>query len=484
MSAHVQDKLWAHARGQLSAADANAVTTHVAECGDCARILEQFKAAVSVVTPVEPPALDDAAWRRIDSKVLEAARKELVRPRSPFEWLSEHWRAFALVGALGAATAAIFLVVTKPEINPAPQQSPIAQAPTVIPAPVPVLPAVIQEPPSAVQVASAAKLTVDEAAVEQGGQVRVGQKLRTGVGGQAFVVLPEGSKAGVLANSTLTLAQASAKEVRLELDRGTLLVAAAHAGEERKFQVVAGQVEVFVVGTRFLVERDDRTTVVVDEGQVEVLAGGQKHVVVAGETFVVESNGKVIRKKSITPASRAAFRTLTGEPEKLGALTKPNTEPKLTDTEPSEQIQEPEVVAQPDAGAKVAFADPTPPPLVVPGDTAPTQQQQKPQDRFDFLSALKKIDLKNVNLDSPFPPPGMPVAEYRVHQLRLAADRGQCERVVERSDAWLGEFGADNTVKDLPTLKKTVLFTKARCLSKLGKNADAEKVRAQADAIH
>src|SRR4051812_46647955 len=106
MSAHVQEQLWAHARGQLQGSDAAAVEEHLRSCADCSRVLDQFKAAVVVVKPAEPPALDDAAWRRIDNKVMDAAKRELGRGQSPFAWLFEGWKPFVAFGALAAAALA------------------------------------------------------------------------------------------------------------------------------------------------------------------------------------------------------------------------------------------------------------------------------------------------------------------------------------------------------------------------------------------
>lgn len=502
MSAHVQEKLWAHARGQLPAGEARDVDAHLTECSDCSRVLAQFRGAVAFVKPVEPPPLDDATWRRIDERVMDAARRELRGSRHPFAWLMEGWRPFAAFGALAAAAVLTFLLwpsapKTQPDAPPVVAQNdkavPIAE-PTTLPLPDrnTIAQPEFVEPPPALKLASATKLKVDKTAAERGGQVRIGQKLETEAGGQAFVVLPEGSKAGVLGNSSLKLSAASESDVKLELDRGTLLVAAAHVEQARRFAVQAGAVEIVVVGTRFLVERDDRVTVVVEEGKVEVAAGGQKHHVAAGETLIIETSGKVVRRKSVTPGARAAFRALATESPRttagINASLKANgTEARLTELEQN-GAEEPQTVAMaqlPDAGAAKKFEDPTPPPLLVPGSgeekvaNGPARAEQ----HFDFLSALKKIDLKNVNLDSPFPPPGMPVAEYRVHQLRLAADRGQCERVVERSDAWLTEFGNDPKTKDLALLKKAVLFNKARCLSKLGRSDEAQKVRIQAESV-
>lgn len=501
MSAHVEEQLWSHARGALADQDAKRVDAHLGACAECQRVFQQFKAAVEVVRPVEPPVLDDAAWRRVDSKVMEAARRELPGGGSIFARIFSDWRPFAAAGVLAAAALAFFYlspgpaqqleqpvrqdVVATPQPQVAPpggveqslEQPPLEQPPIV-------------DVPKWVDVSTSSGATVADAALAK--SVRVGDRIQTVKAGKAFLLLPDGSRAGVTGDAKFSVVEATASNVKLALEQGTLLVAAAHRGDERTFSVAAGFVEVFVVGTRFLVERDERVTVVVEEGTVEVRANGQNHKVSAGETLVFDSAGKVSRKKAVTPAARAAFRELQSEAKVSSKQSAAQTQVAQTDsaqrlTDEDDSVEPVEggavAVGQADAGAK--FGALTPPPLFDPGEPKqqPVATAQPEKKKFDLLATLKGIDLKNINLDAPYPPVGMPVSEYRVHQLQRNADRGQCERVVERADSWMTEFGADPKVLNRPVLAKAVLFTKARCLTKLGRTADAEKVRQQAEAV-
>lgn len=491
MSAHVEEQLWSHARGTLAEQDAKSVDAHLGACADCQRVFQQFKAAVEVVRPVEPPVLDDAAWRRVDSKVMEAARRELSGGGSIFARIFSDWRPFAAVGVLAAAALAFFY------LSPGPTQQleqPVRQDVVAMPQPQVAPPAVVQAPiidvPKWVDVSTSSGATVADAALAK--SVRVGDRIHTVKAGKAFLLLPDGSRAGVTGDAEFSVVEATASNVKLSLEQGTLLVAAAHAGDERTFSVAAGSVEVFVVGTRFLVERDEHVTVVVEEGTVEVRANGQNHKVSVGETLVFDSAGKVTRRKAVTPAARAAFRELQSEAKvsskhsaALPQVARSDSAQRLTDEDDAVEPVEGGAVAvgQADAGAK--FGALTPPPLFDPADPKqqPVANAQPEKKKFDLLATLKGIDLKNINLDAPYPPVGMPVSEYRVHQLQRNADRGQCERVVEKADSWMTEFGADPKVLNRPVLAKAVLFTKARCLTKLGRTADAEKARQQAEAV-
>lgn len=500
MSGHVQEQLWAHAKGQLKADAAREVDSHLTACAECRRMFEQFRGAVMFVQPVDPPVLDDAAWSRVDSKVMAVARAELARRSAVSGGLFGDWRRFAAFGVLAAAAIAFFVLAPDRAPPPPPPVNVIAQQPKVTPPPV----VVPQQPPTLaheqfarVEVSSAADASSAEGQVKD--SILLGESIRTGQTGRVFVALADGSRAGVVGASEFKVVRSAPEQVRLELARGTLVVAAAHAGESRTFAVSAGTVEVFVVGTRFLVERDEIVTVVVEEGKVEVAANGQRHRVSVGETLIIDSSGNVRRKRAVTPAARAAFRELRTHAPVSAAQQQvaPPTVAQTVAESPGQRLTEEDDVvppveggqlaaASPDAG--VSFGEPSAPPLLIPGD-----QQQQPvasatpepakKQPFDLLAPFKRINLKNISLDSPYPPVGMEVSEYRVHQLQRTADRGQCERVLERADAWMTEFGASPAVKSRLELSKAVLFTKARCLTKLGRTADAEKTRTQAEAL-
>lgn len=85
---------------------------------------------------------------------------------------------------------------------------------------------------------------------------------------QETIELVDGSRLVLEPSTRLRLVHVSARKVHLALEHGTLEAFVTHA-EARPFTVLAGQVEVSVVGTRFRVSLDrDDVSVSVDEGRV------------------------------------------------------------------------------------------------------------------------------------------------------------------------------------------------------------------------
>lgn len=77
-----------------------------------------------------------------------------------------------------------------------------------------------------------------------------------------------------------------ADQIEVVLERGTVDCRVAPRQQRAPFVVLAGRVRVEVVGTKFAVSRDgDSARVVVHEGVVEVLAGGDRTRVRAGERW-------------------------------------------------------------------------------------------------------------------------------------------------------------------------------------------------------
>lgn len=97
--------------------------------------------------------------------------------------------------------------------------------------------------------------------------------------------LEEGSTVVVAEATSGELEAVSADEVRVRLDRGVMRFDVAKK-PGRRFSVVAGRVEVRVVGTRFVVRREQRASVSVERGVVEVWVEGTKRAVLeAGDTW-------------------------------------------------------------------------------------------------------------------------------------------------------------------------------------------------------
>jgi transmembrane sensor len=118
----------------------------------------------------------------------------------------------------------------------------------------------------------------DGTVLEPGATIATGQTPLTGV-------LQEGSTIQAEAVSTGALEFASASEVRVRLDRGTFRFDVAKK-PTRRFSVLAGRVEVRVIGTTFTVRRDTAASVRVERGVVEVwVEGTQRAVLTAGQSW-------------------------------------------------------------------------------------------------------------------------------------------------------------------------------------------------------
>jgi transmembrane sensor len=105
-------------------------------------------------------------------------------------------------------------------------------------------------------------------------------------GDHLSMALPDGSHIELDPSARIEVRERSKNRVRVELTRGRAEFDVAR-DPERKFVVVAGAVEVEVIGTRFFVERGDgeRVRVEVERGIVAVHARGETHRLTAGSTW-------------------------------------------------------------------------------------------------------------------------------------------------------------------------------------------------------
>jgi len=124
--------------------------------------------------------------------------------------------------------------------------------------------------------------------------------------------LDEGSKLAVEPHSQVRVLASSDEQVQLELERGAILCDVVHK-QNRRFAVLAGDFEVRVVGTRFVVEREvtaegSTVKVRVERGGVEVRRVGQEDRlfrVKAGQSW--SSQERLLAEGQIE-ASRAALK--------------------------------------------------------------------------------------------------------------------------------------------------------------------------------
>jgi hypothetical protein len=471
--AHERDSLWDYARGGLAREDAERIAAHLALCGDCAQALDEVRTAQSVLHPAPVPALTAQRWHDVDARVLEAARRELTRPG----WLAALrglWGGVpvgAWAGALVAAAAAAFVLfgpsLSEPPVHPA--VPPIAER-AVAPAPLPALPE-IQVPPHQVLISAARRARSAGKALSARTSVAEGSAVTTERQGELSLALPDGSRATLLSESEVKLEHASAQTVRLHVERGTLLVAASHRSE-RAFTVQAGELEVRVVGTRFLVERDDDGVgVAVHEGVVEAELGGKTQRVSAGQsvrfragtasTRGLSEEQRVELARLDPPAAVRSHPTVWERPDESDT-------PPIPDTDSGQSV--PSVTPAPTQIA--APTEEAPPPVTAPPllDARGPDAGPKPSSRVR-PAPWPPIKLP-LHVDSHITPVNMSPDEYHVRQLVILADQGEYELALERAEQWLR--AADGG--EAPRLRREVRQTQARCLRKLGREDEARAI--------
>ncbi|MBX5480482.1 MAG: FecR domain-containing protein [Myxococcaceae bacterium] len=344
MAAHESARLWDYARGRLSGADAEAVRAHVASCPSCAEALAAARVAVDALPRLGPPPRAPSEWKALDNAVLERARAAL----QPGPWdrlrdaLSDLFTPRWTLGAAVFAAMMVAVVLWRPE----PATPPSHWTAQVISTP-----------------------GADVALVE-------GSQVQNDADGEVVLRLPEGSALAVRAGSSARLASLDASRIRLEVDRGEIVVAATHR-DQRTFEVVAGGAIVRVVGTRFSVARTlDGTIVRVTEGKVEVTAHGQTTPVSAGEELTVTPTAT--KKRSLADEIREELAPII---EKLQGVIRPTPGTQRRVHAPQPAPGDPIHPAASDS-ARSAGSAPAPgdhtgtAPAPLPGSTAPSDRAE------------------------------------------------------------------------------------------------------------
>jgi TolA-binding protein len=136
------------------------------------------------------------------------------------------------------------------------------------------------------------------------------------------VTLNDGSAVGALPHARVVLLEEARGEVRLAVRAGSATFDVTR-NRERRFVVVADDVEVWVLGTRFTVTREEtahgrRVRIAVERGEVEVRRGGVSHALRAGQAWSTEER--------LETSELAALEA--GEPEADG--------PELAEPEPAD----------------------------------------------------------------------------------------------------------------------------------------------------
>jgi hypothetical protein len=318
--------LWAYANGELDAVKMAAVEAHLAQCDACQVALVDVQETSALLKPFEPPPLSETAWRGIDEAVLDHAAKELGKPKGILDVIAS-WLPAVPAPVLVTAGLALLVVggffylrtpsqgtlheeptvvaqkSAEPEAKPEVEERPTVQAPKFVESRV-----------ASVVNAKRAKL-LNGAKLAKGAEVGAGGRVKTEAGGDAWLQLPDGSRTGVLARTDVSFVSLAPSDVKILLDQGSIVVAAAKH-KQHEFAVESHGVEVHVVGTHFLVSRNgSETDVAVEEGAVEVTSPLGTNRVEAGSRLVVHDDGGLVAERQLTKSERGEFKSLASSEE-------------------------------------------------------------------------------------------------------------------------------------------------------------------------
>ncbi|MBK7865434.1 MAG: FecR domain-containing protein [Archangiaceae bacterium] len=515
MSEHLTpEALWEAARVPPEGDD----YAHLQLCPDCRLELGNIKLAQSaLVEPPGPAPLSDDSAKRIGNVLRKAAEKQARRA----QWYGAWWPFnFSPNWVLAPAAAALMAFFAYRAIGPVPgepQPSPIAKrdAPaTPTPPPMNEAPQALPAKKVLAQVKSTKNARSGSGALKQSQQVSEGSTVATAKGGSLIMALPDGSQIGLDGSSQVQLAKLEDRAVTLDVDRGSMKVLARH-DPSRELKVRAGELEIFDVGTEFIVSRDaDHTLVGVQEGEVEVRApGGEKVPVRAGQA-VEYCGGKLERQqwaqadelprpRPPAPPRRtepqAAKRPSADEtpeiPSEPQAVSPPVAQPaEPARVEPAKQPEvatnEPEHASSPDEwgtpsnlkDAPVLQPPPVPapqPPEVQPPPQAPTAARDTgPTTSEEEDTSLKARIEREVNrIKNAFRPASR---LQRADEIVRLVERRQCTDALAQADAWLTEAVPRG---ESFNLRRSVLSSKLRCLNFEGRSGDAAAVQRELDKL-
>ena len=516
-----EDALWEAAKAPPVGDD----YAHLQLCPDCRLKLDSIKFAQSMlVEPPPPPALSEQSARRIGTVLRKAAEKEARRAQWWGSWWPFNWSP---TWALAPIAAALLAFVAYRMTGPLPSEgvpSPIAKndsTPLMVPTPPPMpeapRPLPVKKVVASVKRTKGAKSGTG--ALKKSQQLSEGSVVATAKGGELLMALPDGSQIGLMSASQVQLAKLEDKAVTLDIDKGSMKVTALH-DPTRELRVRAGDLEVFDVGTEFIVSRDEgRTLVAVEEGEVEVRTpNGESTPVTAGHA-VEYRGGKLERQqwatadelpkahppvapRPVKPSAPVAHAPKKGSVEDTPEIP---TEPQKA-TPPAAPVQDPE---QPTAKQpEVATKDPVPgdewttpdnlatapvnvPPPVPPPEPAPTQPplavapppQPPPQtlapksEDEEQVSFMSKLQQHLAKVKGAFQPRSR---DLRANDIIALTDARRCAEAVATADAWLTEPVPRG---ESFNLRRSVLSSKLRCLNYMGRASDAAAVQRELDKL-
>ncbi|MBL9037717.1 MAG: FecR domain-containing protein [Archangium sp.] len=469
------EQQWQLARGELPPDQAPALEAHAASCEACRAAVASARAAVNVLREVpEPPPLPSMLAQRVGVRLSEALEAEQSRRFT--RWWSPGW-AWAAVAAAVVVVAGVAWVLPKREVAP-----PVAVAPEPVKAPVvaePVMPPPPLTPRKlAAVVASASKASASKAALATAQELAEGAVVKTERGGAAWLHLPDGTRAGLTGSSSVQLVTLEASALTLEVQRGSVAMVVPHR-EDRVLIVRAGEVQVRDLGTQFLVSREAaRVVVAVEEGEVAVDVANQTRVVKAGHAVVWHDGVLEPLTFAPPPVKAAPVRAAPAVAPASASESNDDIAPPPASLNPEDEWAglTPERSSASDGSPPPNPSLPPPPPSDVATATPPSAPRPRGSGGFSLRDLERRIDQLMRDVRSPFPPAGGSLRQARAREVAHLADDGRCDEAIALSDAWLSSPAWQRTGADEGVLRRAVLQQKMRCLTSLGRNAEATDV--------
>lgn len=230
----------------------------------------------AVPPPVE--GLSDIAWQRVEKSLFAALDCDAAMPTmAPYVAPSRRWAPWLVGGGLalaGAAAALVLLMLPDRASQPSGRTDP------------PLVDGGSSSPARVVTQDSSSQVSFGDATIT------------------------------VDADSALTMYGDRDRGVTIALERGGAMFEVAPRNGRPPFEVLAGEVTVRVIGTRFEVQRSgDHARVAVIEGHVEIVARGRRVDVRAGETWSSDGDWEAaVRGQATSDAVAAAPSVVDGRP--------------------------------------------------------------------------------------------------------------------------------------------------------------------------
>jgi hypothetical protein len=104
------EEVMAFLDGELSSAEANAVSAHLEHCAECAGLAEQFRSASQSLSGWTVPAVSSSLEESVEELAAKtAASLKLVKPRRTMQLSFWNWRLWAVSGGWAVAVALILV---------------------------------------------------------------------------------------------------------------------------------------------------------------------------------------------------------------------------------------------------------------------------------------------------------------------------------------------------------------------------------------